>query len=311
MFLIIVNPMASRGLSVLRLPVLKSVLDSKKIPYEVYITAKPGDGYAHTLAFLRRSSCWGVIGLGGDGIMQEIVTGMVDAYPGANQGKKIPVSLCMLPAGSCNDFITTVEGAKYNPNTRYKPNPLDVISKFMDRVLNNKPKTIDVITAAKQAFINVGHVGMDVKNAVNAKKYREKFDQFAYMIASLEGVFKYETISLAFETENDKVEGRFTLLAVCNGQYYGFGARISHCAVLDDGIMNLTVVDSMSGIKTLINLGRFVWLNHRGDKCIRFYTSKELKLTVPATILCLDGNFYPIEGDVSFKVLPRVLDLHY
>ena len=311
MYLIIVDPKAGRGLSILRLPVLKSVLDSKKIPYEVYITAKPGDGYAHTLTFLSRNSCIGVIGLGSDSVMQEIVTGMVDAYPEVNNGKKIPVPLCMLPTGSCNDLITTLEGVKYNSVARYRSNPFEIISKFVDRALSNKPKPIDVITVAKQAFINVGCVGMDVKIAVNAKKYREKIDRFAYLLASLEGVFKYESISLAFETENDKVEGRFTLLAVCNGQYYGFGARISPGAVIDDGIMNLTVVDTMPGIKALINVGRFLWLNHQNVKRIKFYMSKELKLDLPATTLCLDGNFYPIEKDVSFKVLPRVLDIHY
>ena len=309
MYLIIVNPKAGRGLSILRLPVLTSFLDSRKISYEVHITTKPNDGYVQTLAFLRRSTCMGVIGLGGDGIIQEIVTAMVDAYPRAQLGEKIPIPLGILPTGSCNDFVSTLEDVKYSPKERYKPNPKAIIEKFVDRVLSRNLKQIDVITANQQAFINIGHVGLDTLNAMLAQKYHQKFDEYAYWIGALEGIIKYKTTPLIIETEKEKLEGRYTLLAVCNGKYYGFGVMISPSAELDDGIMNLTVVDTISKIAAAISLYKLAKKNYQSLKQVKFLTCKELRLTVPATTLCLDGNFYPVEGVINFKVLPRVLEL--
>ena len=309
MYLIIVNPNASRGLSILRLPVLTSILDSRLIPYEVHITTKPNDACVQTLAFLRRSTCMGIIGLGGDGTMQEIVTALLEMFPVARRGGKIPIPLGILPTGSCNDFISTLEGEKYSPKRRYEPEPEAVIARFVDRVVSRDLMPIDVLTANDQAFINVGHVGIDTFSAILSQKYRQKYNEFAYWIATYEGILKYRPISLTFETETVKHGGRYALFTVCNGKYYGFGAKISPTAELDDGIMNITAAGAMSRFGMLVALHKIALNKTEKIKNIRFLECKELKLAVPVTTLCLDGNFYPVEGDVHFKVLPKALYL--
>ena len=314
MYFIVINPMCERGQSILRLPVLTSLFDAKNIPYEVHITTAVMDGYNKTLKFCKRHpDCKGIIGIGGDGTMQEIAAGMVDAFPESRQGKKIPIPLGILPFSSGNDFLLTLEGGKDKAYDKYKKAPEIVIQNFFETLMKGHLRTVDVITAGDRAFLNIGHVGLDAKIAHSAELLKEKHAENAYKIAAFKGVLGYESIRLAIETTeiNSKttMEGSYTLAAICNGQYYGGGMRITPTAQIDNGKITLCLMKHMSRLKFFFTLINIISEKHERMKKISFISCGALKLTVPPTIICLDGNIYPIEGDVEFKVLPGVLDV--
>ena len=310
MYIIIINPNAERGQSILRLPMLTALFDAVGLEYETHITTKTMDGYHATLKLLKRwPQCKGIIGMGGDGIMQEIVAGMVDAFPESSQGQRIPIPLGILPSASGNDFMSTLEGDKSKAHAKYRKEPETVVKNFFDTLMRGRIRTIDVITAGGMGFINIGHVGLDVQIALNAAKLKSQYDEYAYWVSGFKSVLSHGNIPLVIETPEARQEGKYVFVTVCNGQYYGGGMRIAPHARIDDGKITSCILRPMSRLRTLSALSKLLGEKHERLKNLSFVSCDELKLIMPPTLLCLDGNFYEREGETIFRVLPLVLDL--
>ena len=314
MYLIVINPDADRGQSILRLPMIKALFRAAKIPYEVFITVNPMDGYNHTLRFCKRSQLLkGIIGMGSDELTQEIVTGMIDAFPEAREGQKMPVPLGILPSRFDNNFVSALAGSKIRAQAKSNREPEVVVKEFFDLFMRGQVRAVDVITANEMSFINIGNVGLDAVIARNAEKIKVKYDDYAYLIAGVKAILKQEPIHLSFEitdgNETEKISGDYLCAVVCNGGFYGTGMRIAPGAKVDDGKITLGLVNIMSRLRTLVVMSQLTNEHHADIKEITFKQCDKLKLTIPPTGLCLDGNLYHREGEITFKVLPQVLDI--
>ncbi len=113
MFYIILNPVAGSGRSNKVLPELTARFDARGMEYEVLTTTAPLDAremarkVCQTAAFDDGST--GIIGIGGDGTLQEIAAGMADAYKGL---AVFPAKFGFISCGSGNDFSLCLPGGK-------------------------------------------------------------------------------------------------------------------------------------------------------------------------------------------------------
>lgn len=302
MYYIIVNPVAGKGRAISHIPLLIKEFESLNLPCKLHVTAKAKDAYEIANKICTQDTPHGVIGVGGDGTIQEIVAGMVDAH---SHGKHIPTPLAIYPVGSGNDFITSLYGGK-----SYAKKQTNSPKIFIEKICARRLRTIDVITANGQAFLNIANIGVDARIVQNALALKKTHGKRAYLASVYKSITQHKNTPINLEVNRRQVTQNFTLVAICNGQFYGGGLRIAPSAQFDDGKITLCTIDGVSRTKLGILFPSLLIEKHVRLKIVKFEQCTELKLTLQnAEILCLDGNLIPSSGEIYFKILPKVLDV--
>ncbi|MCL2189897.1 MAG: hypothetical protein FWC16_12950 [Defluviitaleaceae bacterium] len=313
MYNIIVNPIAGRGRTPGRLAMLTKEFDALNMPYEVYHTTCVMDGQRKAREICEtRPNCAGIIGLGGDGTLQEIADGMWAAFNG-----RIPIPLGIFPAGSGNDFVMSLYETKTAALARYKKQHLPAAARaFVKSIAARHTRTVDLITANNAAYMNIGNLGLDAHIVQNALALKERYGRYAYLAAVYKSIAGHKNIPLSIEVNGEIINDTFTLVAICNGQYYGGGLHISPTASITDGKITICLVRGMSRPKTMLIFPSLMIEEHMRLKTVSFVECEEVKITPgnQATgneVLCLDGNLYPQSAGQTFhfKVHPKVLDV--
>jgi len=273
----------------------------------------------------------GIIGFGGDGTIQEIVAGMADAFPG-----NICVPLGIFPGGSGNDFVMTLAGGKKNALARYKKkNESASIKDFYTAISTNRTVPVDLIKANNMAYLNIGNLGLDARVVRNAIAYKQRFGRYAYVAAVYKSIAKHTNMPLTIEIDGKAHDGLYTLVAVCNGQYYGGGLHITPQARLDDGKITICLVKALSRPKTMTIFPYLMIGRHHRLKAVSFHKCEEVKITLKNGTECisLDGNLHEVKGcntgftkeekrflsphdlpgadkgELHFKVMPKAINI--
>jgi diacylglycerol kinase family enzyme len=314
MYYLIVNPIAGRGRTRERLVLLEREFEALGLPYEVYITQSVMDGFNRSRWICETyPQCRGIIGLGGDGTLQEIADGMKTAF-GEN---KIPVPLGIFPAGSGNDFVMSLAGGKATALKKYKKNRLQDAARMLAlSIKENRTKTVDLITANGSAYMNIGNLGLDARIVKNAFALKERWGRYAYVAAVYKSIARHKNVPLTIEVNGKTIGDDFTLVAICNGQYYGGGLHISPMAEINDGRIHLCLVKGMSRPKTMLIFPYLMVGQHQRLKAVSYMDCDEVKITLgehalATETLCLDGNLYPQNPGQTFhfKIHPQILDV--
>jgi len=307
MYDIIINPAAGRGRAVQYQKALTTHINDRGVFARIHVTGGAMDGYSFAREICSGSS-EGIIGIGGDGTFQEIIAGMVDAFP---HGEKIPIPLGIFPGGSGNDFIMTQLSNKKNALKKYRVSIAEAIKSFWADVENGHKKPTDVITANGMAYLNIGNIGLDAKIVERAANLKQKYGGRAYLAAVYGSIVRHKNIPLTIEANDTVMEGKFTLVAACNGRYYGGGLHIAPMAEINDGLITLCLVDAMSRPKTMALFPSLMVERHTCLKEFSFINCKEFKMILPPGkhTLCLDGNLYPHDNEIIFKMLQSVIDI--
>ena len=299
MYHIIVNPKAGRGQSVLRAQALESSLKAHGLEYSTVFTTgiNCGTNLAKEFCVSNKHKAKGIIGIGGDGTIQEIVAGITEVFP---PGEKIPIPLCIYPAGSGNDFVMSVSKKTKKQNET-----------FLSNLLHHNTKAVDIITANNHAYLNIGNVGLDAWIVKNAESKKKDYGNRAYLAAVYKSIVSYKPTNLIIEVNGMTYDGAFTLVAVCNGQYYGGGLHISPQAKVDDGKITLCIVDSMTKIKTMAIFPSLMIKKHMNLRAVSYHECTNVKITFLDSegVLCLDGNLSPATGTIDFKIFKQALEI--
>ena len=307
MYHIIVNPIAGRGRIMERLALLTRPLDARGMAYTVYQTrwALDARDYAREVCL---AGSRGIVGIGGDGTLQEVATGMADAFP----EDKIPVPLGIFPAGSGNDFVMTQMGGKKRALAMYKAKQLPQAAEALaDAMHRNRTRPVDVPLVNGTAYMNIGNLGLDARIVQNAIALKPRWGRYAYLAAVYKSIARHRNLPLVIKANGETFTGEYTLVAVCNGQYYGGGMHVAPTASITDGKFTLCLVEAMSRPKTMVIFPALMLAVHPRLRAVRFIACDEVRITLPAgeEILCLDGNLYPSTGELHFKVRPSTLEL--
>ncbi len=191
-----------------------------------------------------------VVSCGGDGTVHEIANGLA--------GTDTP--LMVLPLGTGNDFAKKLYKTK-NINVE------NVIKSFglYSGKLRYDVKPIDLIDYNGEKCINVMSFGLDTLVETLGKKIADKapfLGHQAYNVAIVPVIAKPLHYTMSFDiTCVNKETGEeyqlkednkdFALFAICNASYYGGGYCPAPNAVLDDGLLDMALVNGLSLAKAL------------------------------------------------------------
>lgn len=187
-------------------------------------------GHARELAAqaVRANEPVRVYACGGDGTLHEVVNGIL----GYSQ-----VQLAVIPIGTGNDFVKT-----FAPRT---------LSQFRALQDYHHPDVIpcDILMVDGQACINTVSAGLDVKVAYHVAKFRRlpgMRGTLPYYLGLLVSMCGNMAESFQVEIDGQKAPQKAYLFAVAgNGRYYGGGYCPVPDAKLDDGRLDICLIENV------------------------------------------------------------------
>lgn len=232
-----------------------------------------------------------VVCSGGDGTLDEAVTGMMQS--------EVRTPLGYIPAGSTNDFANSLEI------------PKDMIQAAKTAVLG-VPFSCDVGEFNGDHFIYVAAFGIftDVSYATS-QELKNALGHVAYILEGAKRLHTIKSYHMRVEYDGNEIEGDFLLGMITNSTSVGgFKNMTGKDVKLDDGMFEVTLIHKPKNIielntiiASLTNLKDETDLidSFRADS-VKFYSEEEIPWT-------LDGEFGGDHKEVQIKDHCKAVDI--
>jgi diacylglycerol kinase (ATP) len=269
---IVCNKLAGGGRAVALSKRIAGELQSRSINSTLYIGDWPPD-------FNRFTDVWIV---GGDGTLNYFF----NKYPG------IALPLVIFNGGTGNDVHAIL----------YKEKNFD---EQLQTALTAAPRPVDAGKCNEKYFINgvgIGFEGAVAKRLTGKKKKRS--GKAAFMGTILQKVFfysskKYKAFSNEYNEEDQKL-----LISVMNGHRAGGGFHIAPSSSIDDGLLDVVMVDKLHPFLRLRWLPVIEKGKHLELPFIKHFRTKKLVVTSEEPIdTHLDGEYYSAKR-LEIELLP-------
>ncbi len=200
------------------------VMRSRGYAIEIRVTWESGDAARYAVEAVQKN-VGVIVAAGGDGTVNEVVTGMVQA------GESPSSSLGVLPFGTANDFAVGCGIPTGDPLAA------------LELVTSHAPKLVDVGVVNERCFFNVATAGFGAEVTVQTPVgMKRALGGTAYSLQALVMALKMTAWQTRVTIGDDQEEGAMIVLAVGNGRQAGGGYQLTPHAVLDDGLLDLMVV---------------------------------------------------------------------
>ncbi|HLM58550.1 MAG TPA: diacylglycerol kinase family protein [Pyrinomonadaceae bacterium] len=258
---------------------------------DIVMTVAPGDA----LDAARRSAREGYDRLfvgGGDGTLNEVLNGVAAVEGGLER-----VTFGLIPLGTGNDFADAL-GIP------------DEVEAALGVLLGGREVRVDVGVLNDRHFVNVSAGGFiaEVSDAVSPR-LKTVAGKLAYLIGGAQVLLDYEAVNVRLRVVagEDVIEREMgvEMFAVCNSRLIGGGRVIAPHAVIDDGLLDLCIIEAMPTAEFLALLPRVSGGGHVEDERVTYLRADELELRFDRTIkVNTDGEV--LEADAChYRVLPR------
>lgn len=242
---VIINPIAGKGRA--RTigacsDLARSVLATHHIDADVRVTSGPDDAYR----FSREAAASGatlVIAWGGDGTVNGGAAGVA--------GTGIPFAI--IPGGSGNGLARDLR-IPFDPRAAFTV------------AATGATRAIDAGDLHGSLFFNVAGIGFDARIAARLAQPGARRGLLGYVIATVGELRAYQpgtySIANAFDVDGrqhmaDITDRPALFIALANSRQYGNGATIAPNARLDDGMIEIVVVEPQSGLRILRQVPAF------------------------------------------------------
>lgn len=285
--LFIVNPRAGRSRSLA--PLLDAVSLFSEAGYLVSLrqTAARGDA----TRFVREAGAAfdAVVCCGGDGTLNEAVTGLMDLAD--------PPPLGYIPGGSTNDFAASLH---------LPDQPLEAAR----QILASPGKPLDVGACGGRPFVYVASFGAFTRASYSApQSAKNDLGHLAYILEGVKDLSTLRPYEAVVTADGEVFSGGFLFGAVTNATSVGGLMKLPESqVVLDDGRFELLLIPNPKTPLELQALIRSLLLqDYTGDGVIFRHVSQVTVETPESFPWSLDGEFCPGEERMEIRNLCRRL----
>lgn len=265
---------------------------------DVRVTWEPGDG-ARCVEAAIADGVDAIVAAGGDGTLSEVATALAkrDAGPDA-----LP-ALGLVPMGTANDFASAA-GIPVAPMSA------------LELLLDEPARDIDLLRLGVEGKVhwaaNLASAGFGTQVTLDTDEGLKKLlGGLAYLVTGLARLGRIEPVAARLRGPGFAWEGGFIALGIGNGRQAGGGQALCPDALVDDGLLDVTVVPDLEGevaatLGTVLAEGRGAALERVAVRARLPWL--EIEAAQPMTIN-LDGE--PVEGR-RFRVdaVARRLRMH-
>lgn len=298
---VIINPKSASGNTVKMWREIQASIQRSLGTIEVLMTEYPhhATAIAREIAEKKELDC--LIVMGGDGSIHEVVNGLIDKN-GTVINPKLKIGI--LNSGRGCDFIRTLG--------------IPVIAgEAVSKLVGAKTKAVDVgqikISRGDKTeihyFINSFSYGLGGEVAKNIQRNESMFSPTTtYFIASTLGFLKSKPFEVEFSINGEKSFTQECMnIFVMNGRYSGGGMHWAPPGRIDDGLLDLIVVEKLPKLKLAMVTpkvydGTFLSVKevkHTQVKSVRMKAQKELAME-------MDGEVTQGQ-DIELSVIPNAI----
>ena len=287
--LFIYNPNAGTGMLK---PKLADVLDIfTKAGYEVtvYPTQRYHDGLAKTLSYTGDYDL--VVCSGGDGTLDEVVTGM------AQRDKKVPIGY--IPAGTTNDFASSLHISK------------DMLG-AADTAVNGVPFPCDIGHFNDDYFVYIAAFGLftDVSYETD-QNMKNVLGHLAYVLEGAKRLFNIPSYKVKVTHDDEVIEDEFVYGMVTNSRSVGgFRNLIGKQVGFDDGVFEVTLIKTPKNPIELQEIIAALMIEQMDSKYMYTFKSGRIMFeSIEEIPWTLDGEFGGEHDEVVVENLNKELQI--
>ena len=286
--LFIINPCSGKGRIRNKLLSVLDIFAKRGYRVETYVTQEALD--ARRKAVTRGRSADLIVCSGGDGTLNEVVSGMMEL-------KRLPV-LGYIPAGSTNDYAASLGLPRRIENAARlaaegKASPVDVGKFGDDRYF--------VYIAAFGAFTEVSYLTpQDKKNLLGHQAYR---------LEAVKSLMDIRGRQMKITWEEGELEGEFLFGMVTNTTSVGgFKGLVSRDVALDDGWFEALFIRMPKNPLDLSGIVSYLFLKEEDNAFVYRFKTRKLKIAAAEDVdWVLDGEFGGKKREVEIENLEKRL----
>ena len=233
-----------------------------------------------------------VVACGGDGTAHEVANGLLGTS----------AALAILPLGTGNDFARAFLSSQS-------------IEQLLPRLLQPDIRPIDLIRVNDRICLNITSFGFDTRVQRLMMSINRKFrwlGTLSYPLAIVIGLLGSRRFSFKYNLEGSgepEIQVDYILAALCNGRFYGGGFNPAPMAEIDDGRIELVLVDPLPLRRILALIPLYKKGQHLNDPAVHLLPVTSGHLAAPAGQLLLgniDGELFEA-ARIDFEILPHAV----
>jgi YegS/Rv2252/BmrU family lipid kinase len=304
--LVIVNPKSASGSTASHWAEIASDFRTHFGAFQVAFTKRPGDGRVLARRGIEAGRNF-IIACGGDGTINEVVNGILDAGADCELG--------ILPSGTGGDFRRSLDiptGAREAAQALRTGETRSIdVGRVTFQNLQNETE--------QRYFLNVSSFGLSA-SIIERVKTSGKLDwipngtirgKTSFALSTLQEVLglDFTTVRVKFDEREAKSLNTINF-CVANARFFGGGMKIAPDAVLDDGFFDVVNIGDIKTAKILLNAHTLYLGTHLNLKEVRSKLVKRVEVE-PADknreiLIEIDGEL-PGKLPAVFEVVPRAL----
>ncbi|KAA3659227.1 MAG: diacylglycerol kinase family lipid kinase [Calditrichaeota bacterium] len=293
--LIIFNPNAAHGRAQKLLPAIKTEFASHDLSAEFKLTEYPGHG-RKILQDIDLSAYGGVIAAGGDGTVFDVINGIMDAE------QKPRSRMGVLPVGTGNAFARE----------------LDLLATDWKEAVNiiatGKTKKVDAgyfeTGESSHYYLNILGLGFVADVSQSATKLKV-FGNPAYILGVLYQLVFLNHFKLTIELDGETIDQENIFVEISNTRYTGTTFLMAPGAKIDDGLLDVTLLQRTSRRRILKVLPTIFTGEHVNLSEVTVKQAKHIKIhTDTPKLLTPDGELLGY-SPVEITCLPQVVEIFW
>jgi diacylglycerol kinase (ATP) len=229
----------------------------------------------------------GIIALGGDGTLFEVINGMMRGNP------NLPIPLGIIPVGTGNSFSRDL-GIQ---------NLEDAIGKIISGQVHSVDLGMCTCDNTTFYFINILGFGFVADVAQEAAAYK-KWGDLSYILGVFIITMKLASYHLDFELDGRQFQRDNIFVEICNSRKTGGDMIMAPQAKIDDGLLNVVLLNKTSRLRLLAALPKIFKGSHIQMAEVETFTAREMHFRpTPAKNLTPDGEITG-QTPITVSVLP-------
>ena len=290
-FAVIVNPKAAGGKAIKKLPEISAVASSIAPEYLLHVTSSIEDARLRAREFARMG-IERIVAVGGDGTFNEVANGILES------GQR--TALGIVPAGTGCDL----------PRTLGTPSSIKDSLTF---ALTGDAQPMDVglgkTSTVERHFLNVAGLGFDAKIADRAQRKKLLSGKKAYYAALAQSLTDFGYIDVTIEVNGQEIATKAVFISVANAQYLGGGFHLAPMARVNDGLLDLAIIDDISLLGFVKAVPSVMRGKHLSNPHWSHQTTTHVRVSsaTPALVQ-LDGEICGY-SPAEFSIVPNAIDV--
>jgi YegS/Rv2252/BmrU family lipid kinase len=301
---VIVNPESNKGRTRRRWGQIKEALNTFLKEFKYEFTEKPSQAIDISRAAIREGSEL-IVGVGGDGTINEIANGFFDGRDIINPKTVMGI----VPSGTGCDFIRSLS----IPTN---------LKKAMQVITHAPSPAIDIGRAkfqthtgsdAERYFLNVADFGFGGEVVERMNQNRAKRKAASYLKSTLATFFQYKSKRIKLKVDGKEIPREEYLIgAISNGRIFGKGMKIAPDARLDDEFFDIVLVKGMKAWEFLRNVWKLYTGTHLTHPKISLIRGKKIE-AIPEDPT--ENILIEIDGEqvgklpATFEIVPKSISV--